>query len=85
MSRPWEVVLHEDAVSFLLSCRSVERNKVLRFIEQLRESPTLPGHFEERDDAGHVLQVRLHGSHLVTYWPDQAVKEVRVVNIERND
>ncbi len=35
MRHAWEVVLHEDAVSFLLSCRSVERNKVLRFIEHL--------------------------------------------------
>ena len=46
MTRPWDVVLHEDAVSFLLSCRSTERNKVLRSLEQLRESPSLPGHFE---------------------------------------
>jgi hypothetical protein len=45
----------------------------------------MEGDFVETDDTGRPLQVKLHGKHLITYWPDHAVKEIRIVAIESGD
>lgn len=83
MSSDWNLVLDEDAISQLLAARAVERRKLLAALQSLKADPYQTGDFVESDDTGRPLQVKLFVSHLVTWWPDSLVKEIRVVAIEK--
>ena len=49
---------------------------------RLAASPHQPGDFHEPDDTGRAVQFLLLGNFLISYWPDDAVKELRIVEIE---
>lgn len=53
------------------------------FFQRLVRQPSLPGDFEAPADDGRVHQVKIVGDWLVSYWPDHAVREVRLSAIER--
>ncbi len=62
-----------------------ERDGILAFLESLAENPNRPGDYEERDEAGRPVQIKIVGDHALTYWADHAVKEVKVTKIEKAD
>jgi len=51
----------------------------------LADNPTKPGDYEERDDAGRPIQIKIVGDYALTYWADHAVREVKVIQIEKAD
>jgi hypothetical protein len=79
----WKLVLDEDALTALLSCRSAERKFLLASLASLRDNPYQSGDFEERDDTDRPLQVKLFRQFLITSWADHSSKEMRVLAIER--
>jgi hypothetical protein len=62
-----------------------DREKILIFLESLAHDPSKPGDFEERDEVGRPVQIKLVGSYALTFWADHAVKEIKVVNVEKAD
>lgn len=62
-----------------------ERNHVLSFLESLAANPERAGDFTERDDSGRIVQIKVLGDYALTYWADHAVKEVKVIKIEKAD
>ena len=83
MNGDWELVIHGPTLNLLLSCRASERLVLLKFCDSLVANPSLKGDYEELDLTGRPLQVRIVGKWAVTYWMDPAVKEIRIVRIER--
>ena len=83
MSAAWKLVLDEEALNVLLSARAPERRKLLHELEDLKKNPYQSGDFVEHDDRGQPLQVKVFANHLVTWWLDSLVTELRVVEIER--
>jgi len=79
----WKLVLDEEALQLLLSCRLADRRKLLASLERLKRNPHQSGDFAEHDDTGRPLEVKVFGNFLITYWRDQLVQELRVVEIER--
>jgi hypothetical protein len=79
----WTLVLAEPAFHFFNSLRAVDRRKALHAFEQLKRNPHRQHDFETRDSTGRPLSVVAVKPFLITYWLDDFVLEVRVVNIQR--
>lgn len=62
-----------------------QQRQVGRVFDELKRDPFHQGDYRQRDPAGRVHEVALLGEWLVTYWPDHAVREIRVVALERAD
>ena len=61
------------------------RSKILDFIDSLAVDPHQAGDYEEPDNDGRPVQIKIIGSFALTFWADHAVKEVKVTRIERAD
>ena len=62
-----------------------DRELILKFLETLANDPWKRGDYQESDDVGRPLQIKIVGKFALTYWADHAVKEVKVTKIEKAD
>jgi len=60
-----------------------DRDRLQRAFEQLADNPFHRPDFEPPRSGRVCLQVNRFGGWLVTWWADHAVREVRVVGIQR--
>ena len=82
--RPYKVLITHEALS--LSRPSVQdRQKVLSFLESLCSDPFQKGDYEERDQVGRPVQIKIIGKYALTFWADHSVSEVKVTRIEKAD
>ena len=65
--------------------RSSDRSKILAFLDQLAANPNLAGDYEETDNVGRSVQIRVIGRYALTYWADHPVSEIKVTKIEKAD
>ena len=82
--QPYKVLVSIAVLQLERPARA-ERDKILSFLETLADNPTKPGDFEERDDAGRPVQIKIVGDYALTYWADHAVREVKVTKVEKAD
>lgn len=57
----------------------------MSFIRWLAENPHTPGDFTDRDETLRTRQVKIIGRYALTYWVDEPVKAVMVVNVRPAD
>ncbi|MBC8010508.1 MAG: hypothetical protein H7067_10475 [Burkholderiales bacterium] len=69
----------------LAATKGVARSRLLEVINQVAAEPFRVGDLQQADPDGRTNEVLLLGDWLVTYWADHAVREVRVVALERVD
>ena len=62
-----------------------DREVILSFLEGLGKDPFQRGDYEERDEVGRTIQIKIISKHALTFWADHAVKEVKVTKIESAD
>jgi hypothetical protein len=62
-----------------------DRELILNFLEALARDPYAKGDYEEPDEVGRAVQIRVMGRYALTYWADHAVREVKVMKIELAD
>jgi hypothetical protein len=62
---------------------SQQRRLILGFLNHLADDPFQTGDYQGKDEVGRVVQVRIIGSHALTYWVDHAAQEVKVIKIEK--
>lgn len=79
--RLYTVYINEAALNSAPRSGS-QRRCVMEFIRLLAVNPNVPGDFSEKDETGRTIQVKLVGSHAVTYWADHAVAEVKITHIK---
>ena len=79
----YQVVAGQETLDFLFACNQRDRQLLAKLFQELALDPCQTGEYEEADDTGRPLQVRLVGNFLVTFWTDHPVKEVRVVRVEK--
>ncbi|MEJ1974512.1 MAG: hypothetical protein WDM96_19315 [Lacunisphaera sp.] len=60
-----------------------ERKKLLDFFDRLAGNPFLESEWTLEDATGRTHYCQPVGKHLVTCWADHAVREVKVVKLER--
>lgn len=67
----------------LVTASRRDQRELALILDDLKTAPFRPGDLQERDAQGRVNEVLVVGDWLVTYWPDHAVRELRVVRLER--
>ena len=78
------VFVVDDAVLNFFSGRSPrERAELLRVFAMLAENPYQKGDWRRRTKSGRELEVKRIGKWLVSFWLDDPVLEVRVVEVEK--
>jgi len=62
-----------------------ERKSILHFLDHLASDPFQEGDFQENDNDGRVVQIKIIGRYALTFWADHAAREVRVTEIAEAD
>lgn len=78
----YEPVFSSKAAAFVIGLSTARQRKLIRLISQLADSPSQPGDYSLADDSGREVQFLLISDLLIAFWPDHAVKELRIVDIE---
>ncbi len=79
----YEPVFNESAIRGFLGASTEDRRRLLLFIEGLANEPVREGDYVEVSSQDRRIDVFLCDKWLVSAWVDHAVKEVRIVNVER--
>jgi hypothetical protein len=79
---PWTYVLDEAAFHFFISRSAAERRKLAAAFEQLRANPRREADYFCNDATGRTLSVCGFRPFLVTFWLDEFVSEIRIVNVQ---
>jgi hypothetical protein len=82
--RAYAVYINEQALAAAPRSR-IERERVMKFIRSLADSPDTVGDFAEKDQAGRTIQVRVIGRYAITFWADHAVSEIKITHIKSAD
>ena len=80
----YEVYLH---IGFLdaVPKRSAQRKMIMDFIYGLRERPRTEGDYTDKDASLRIRQIKIIGDYAITFWLDDPVKSVMVVDVRRAD
>ena len=81
--RDYQVVLQPKAWTVLAKIVGRNKRRLLALLEELQGEPFRAGDFQQQDDTGRWNEVALMENWLVTYWCDHAVREIRVVNLQK--
>lgn len=79
----YEPVFNETALLAILTERKPDRIKLLAMIGRLAANPNQDCDFREESWLGRQIDVFVFEKWIVSAWVDHAVKEFRIVNIER--
>ena len=79
----YELLLSEAAAKTLATAERSEQRKLAVLLDEVKVAPFRRGDLQERDAHGRTNEVLVVGDWLVTYWPDHAARELRVVRLER--
>ena len=60
-----------------------EREDLLRIFKSLAASPYQKGDWRQKTKSGRELNAKRFGKWLVTYWLDDPVREVRIVDVKK--
>lgn len=60
-----------------------QREELLRIFQTLADNPYQCGDYVEKDLSGRGFQVKRFGHWLITFWLDDPVRELRIVEIKR--
>jgi len=79
---PFEPVLSSKALTFMLALGKRQQRKLSDLLFRLADYPHQPGDYESTDDSGRKVQ-HLRTAHLViSFWPDDSSRELRITEIE---
>ena len=69
----------------MMALKRADRERIIRWLEALRQTNFLPGDYTETDEVGRIIQVQVIGRHALSFWHDGPVNEFKVVKIELAD
>jgi hypothetical protein len=77
----YEPVLSSSAAAFLVEQSKRVQRSLIGLIERMAEHPAQLGEYSTKDSSGRTLQVLRAGKFTLTYWADDPVKELRIMEI----
>jgi len=83
MPADYALFMRLEAVSLYMSLRRAEKVPLEQFFDFLERYPYFKGETTERDEVGRVVEVKFVGKFKVVYWHDHAVKELKILKVER--
>jgi len=81
----YRLYLRFEAVEILRSLRGAQRLAIIAFVDSLKSDPNSRGDYSEADETGREVEIKVVGGVAITFWPDHAAKEVKVVDVRRAD
>jgi hypothetical protein len=78
----FEPVLSARATAFLVSLSKPKQRRLIDLIYRLSDHPQQLGDYTLTDDTGRNVQFLIVGDLVVGFWPDHAVKELRITEID---
>ena len=79
---PYQAVFSRPALEFLIEADRDETAEIRRWVERIERTPHIRGDFQDQDDQWRRLEVVALDHTVITYWVDDAVREVRICKIE---
>ena len=79
----YKAVLHRGVADILLSFPTRSRQQLFSILDRLESESGQQGDIMEFDDTGRTNHILISGAWAITYWPDHAAKEIRIVRIEK--
>lgn len=76
--------LHERAIRAIITADDSERAELLWLFETLAREPGRRGTENVIDESGRTNEVVYTANFRVVYWPDHAIKEIRVMDVRRH-
>jgi len=83
MSSRYAFAADDSVVEFFSRCSKREREDLLRLFRSLADSPHQKGEWIQKGRSGREFQVKRFGRWIVTFWPDDPVLELRVVDLKK--
>ena len=80
----YEVYLHIGLLEAVPK-RGVQRKLILDFISGLRDHPRTEGDYSDKDASLRIRQIKIVGDYAITYWLDDPVKSVMIVDVRPAD
>jgi len=81
---PYQVYLNIDLLEAVAKS-GPQRQQIMKFIYSLRDRPRTEGDYSDKDASLQIRQIKIIGDYAITYWLDDAVKSVTVVDVRRAD
>jgi mRNA-degrading endonuclease RelE of RelBE toxin-antitoxin system len=81
---PYQVYLNIDLLEAVPKSGR-QRQQIMRFIYSLRDRPRAEGDYSDKDASLQIRQIKIVGDYAITYWLDDAVKSVMVVDVRPAD
>lgn len=81
----YKLFLRLEAIEALKTTRRPQRRQISTFIDGLESHPDTTGDYNERDDTDRLIEIKVVGQFVITFWADHAAKEMKVVDIRRAD
>ena len=81
MAKSYNLVYSETTADFLLRLSKRRLSPLLYDLRKLAENPNVRSDYCVQDSQGRDVEHLLVGDFVVSYWPDHAVSEIRVVEI----
>lgn len=78
----YEPVLSSKAAAFLVGLPKTRQRRLIALLFKLADNPHQIGDYSEPDDAARDVQFIRVRDLLIAFWPDHAVRELRIVDIE---
>ncbi len=79
----YQYVLDRDVVEIVLSLPFRQRDEFVRIFRELAQNPYEKGENSFVDPLGREIERKRFGSWLISFWADHAMKEVRIVGIQK--
>ena len=76
-------VVDDKVVAVFTECSKREREDLLKIFKSLADSPYQKGEWRQRTKSGRELQVKRFGKWLVSFWLDDPVLEIRIVDAKK--
>lgn len=82
--RAYKVLVTHEVLS-LRKPSARDRQAIISYLESLSSNPCQSGDYEEKDEIGRPVHIKVIGQYALTSWVDHAVSEVKVTQIEKAD
>ena len=80
----YEVYLHIGLLD-VVPKSGAQRKRIMDFIYSLRERPRTEGDYTDKNGSLRIRQIKIIGDYAITYWLDDPVKSVMVVDVRPAD
>ncbi len=62
-----------------------QRRRIMEFVRSLQKHPRTEGDYTDKEASFRIRQIKIVGDYAITYWLDDPVKSVMIVDVRSAD